>query len=211
VDLTVIRAARTADAAQIAVVHVRSWQSAYRGLLPQAYLDGLDPAQRVGRWERSLAEVTAGAGAGAGADVRAGADVSVGAGVSVGADVGAGTGRAGVLVADAHGTLLGFASFSPSRDDDADQDRVGEITAIYLLPDAWGKGVGRRLMDAALGCLAESGFGQATLWVLDANARARRFYEAGGWSADGARKLDETRGFPLAEVRYRRPLPSSAL
>jgi hypothetical protein len=56
----VIRAARVTDAPQIALVHVRSWQFAYRGLLPQVYLDGLDPAQRVGRWERSLAEATDG-------------------------------------------------------------------------------------------------------------------------------------------------------
>jgi len=182
-DRTVIRAARPADAAQIALVHVRSWQGAYRGLLPQAYLDGLDPAQRVGLWERVLA----GAGAGPGA------------------------GRAGVMVADAQGTLLGFASFSPSRDDGADRDRVGEITAIYLLPDAWGKGIGGRLIDAALGCMTRAGFGEATLWVLDANARARRFYEAGGWFADGAALLDESRGFPITEVRYRRSLVSPAL
>src|SRR5690242_2177442 len=115
---TVIRAARVADAAQIAVVHVRSWQGAYRGLMPQAYLDGLDPAQRLGRWERSLAEVDAG--------------------------------RSGVLVADAGGDLLGFASYSPSRDSDADSDRVGEVGAIYLLPSAWGEGIGKRLMEATL-------------------------------------------------------------
>ena len=49
-----IRAARIEDVPEIAVVHVRSWQAAYGGLLPQAYLDGLDPSQRTGRWERSL-------------------------------------------------------------------------------------------------------------------------------------------------------------
>jgi GNAT superfamily N-acetyltransferase len=176
-DGTVIRAARVADAAQIAVVHVRSWQAAYRGLLPQAYLDGLDPAQRVGRWERTLAEGM--------------------------------VGRAGVLVADAGGTLLGFVGYSPSRDGDADPDRIGEIGAIYLLSNAWGKGIGTLLMNAALACLAEAKFSQVTLWVLDTNVRARRFYEAGGWSADGAHKLDESRGFSVAQVRYRRSLPSS--
>jgi GNAT superfamily N-acetyltransferase len=169
---TVIRAARVADAAQIAVVHVRSWQGAYRGLMPQAYLDGLDPAQRFGRWERSLAEVDAG--------------------------------RTGVLVADADGDLLGFASYSPSRDSDADPGRVGEIGAIYLLPGAWGKGIGRRLMEATLFCLATADFVQVTLWVLDSNVRGRRFYESGGWSADGGQKLDESRGFPITQVRYRR-------
>ena len=176
-DGTVIRAARVADAAQIAVVHVRSWQGAYRGLLPQAYLDGLDPAQRVGRWERSLAEGEAG--------------------------------HAGVLVADDGGALLGFASYSSSRDSDADPGWVGEIGAIYLLPSVWGNGVGRRLMDAALLCLAEAEFVQVTLWVLDSNVRARRFYAAGGWFADGTQKLDESRGFPIAQVRYRRSLTSS--
>jgi ribosomal protein S18 acetylase RimI-like enzyme len=174
---TVIRAARVEDASQIAVVHVRSWQGAYRGLLPQAYLDGLDPAQRVGRWERSLAE--------------------------------ANDGRNGVLVADAGGTLLGFVGYSPNRDGDVDPARVGEIDAIYLLPSAWGEGVGRRLMGAALTRLAEARFHQVTLWVLDSNVRARRFYEAGGWLADGARKIEESRGFPIAQVRYKAPLVPS--
>ena len=59
-------------------------------------------------------------------------------------------------------------------------------------------------MDAALGRLAEAGFHQATLWVLDTNVRARRFYEAAGWSADGTVKRDERLGFPIREVRYRR-------
>jgi hypothetical protein len=58
--------------------------------------------------------------------------------------------------------------------------------------------------------LAAAKFEQATLWVLDSNIRARRFYEAGGWVADGARKVDESHGFPIAEVRYQRALPLSA-
>jgi len=49
-----IRPARMQDVREIAVVHVRSWQAAYQGLLPQAYLDGLDPGQRIGQWERAL-------------------------------------------------------------------------------------------------------------------------------------------------------------
>ena len=49
-----IRPARMEDVLEIAAVHVRSWQAAYRGLLPRAYLDGLDPGQRIGQWERSL-------------------------------------------------------------------------------------------------------------------------------------------------------------
>lgn len=84
---------------------------------------------------------------------------------------------------------------------------MGEIYAIYLVPAAWDEGIGRQLMAAALGRLGEAGFGQVILWVLDSNVRARRFYEAGGWRADGAVKPDDSFGVPMTEVRYRRPLP----
>jgi GNAT superfamily N-acetyltransferase len=42
-----IRDAQPADADEVAGVHVRSWQVAYRGLLPDVYLDGLRPADRA--------------------------------------------------------------------------------------------------------------------------------------------------------------------
>ncbi len=49
-----VRAATAADAVAIATIHVRSWQAAYRGLLPQSYLDGLDPLERREQWETIL-------------------------------------------------------------------------------------------------------------------------------------------------------------
>ncbi|MDR0342291.1 MAG: GNAT family N-acetyltransferase [Nocardiopsaceae bacterium] len=170
-----IRPARDDDAAQLGVVHVLSWQAAYRGLLPQDFLDGLDPARRARYWERALGEA---------------------------ADQ-----RYGLLVADAGDRLAGFAHFCPSRDEDADPARTGELSSIYLLPESWGRGVGRQLMAAALAGLARAGYGQATLWVLDSNDRARRFYRVAGWAVDGAVKEEEGPGFTLTEVRYRRPLP----
>ena len=51
-----IRRAHPADASAIAVVHVRSWQAAYRNLMPPDFLDRLDPDQRAERWYRSLAK-----------------------------------------------------------------------------------------------------------------------------------------------------------
>jgi ribosomal protein S18 acetylase RimI-like enzyme len=42
-----LRDARPEDAAAVAVVHVRSWQSGYRGLVPDRYLDGLRPGDRA--------------------------------------------------------------------------------------------------------------------------------------------------------------------
>ncbi|MGB4135380.1 MAG: GNAT family N-acetyltransferase [Microbacterium sp.] len=47
-----IRPATSADAHGIAIVHVRSWQTAYHGLLPQAVLDDLSVADREKGWAR---------------------------------------------------------------------------------------------------------------------------------------------------------------
>lgn len=101
--------------------------------------------------------------------------------------------------------IIGFANICPTRDEDEDPASVGELRSIYLLPPAWGTGSGRQLMIAALSTLQQS-FNQAHPRVLDTNSRARRFYEADGWRTDGAVKLDEMRGIPLNECRYRRTL-----
>jgi len=49
-----VRPATGADALAIATVHVHSWQAAYRGLLPQSYLDGLHPLGRLDGWKDIL-------------------------------------------------------------------------------------------------------------------------------------------------------------
>ncbi len=52
----VIREATVGDEAAIAKVHVRSWQEAYKGLMPQAYLDELSAEleSRIDMWKRTL-------------------------------------------------------------------------------------------------------------------------------------------------------------
>ncbi|WP_461535349.1 GNAT family N-acetyltransferase [Spongorhabdus nitratireducens] len=42
------------DLQQLAEVHIRSWQQAYQGLVPQQVLDNLDPVQRAASWEKRL-------------------------------------------------------------------------------------------------------------------------------------------------------------
>jgi ribosomal protein S18 acetylase RimI-like enzyme len=101
--------------------------------------------------------------------------------------------------------VTGFTSVGPSRDDDA-APGTGELWAIYLRPDTWGTGAGRLLLGEAVARLREAGFEQATLWVLTGNERARRFYEADGWSSDGTERTESRPGFVLNEIRYRRPL-----
>jgi ribosomal protein S18 acetylase RimI-like enzyme len=112
-----------------------------------------------------------------------------------------------ILVAERAGAVVGFTSAGTTRDRDADPRSVGEVYAVYLLPEAWGGGAGRRLLERAVAVLAESGFDDAVLWVLETNARARGFYEHLGWRADGSSK-QERFGEPVIEVRYRLSLRS---
>ena len=108
-----------------------------------------------------------------------------------------------VWVAEEGGTIVGFAQSGPSRDHDVAQEESGEVYAIYLLPEQVGGGLGRQLLDEAVGFLREEGYGEATLWVLASNDRARRFYEGAGWTSDEATREELWQGVTLREVRYR--------
>ena len=101
--------------------------------------------------------------------------------------------------------VVGFAVTGPSEDADAD-DRTGEVYAIYLEPDRVGTGVGRSLFEHALGDLRSRGFKQATLWVLETNERARRFYERAGWKTDGTTTSERVDCEMRPTVRYRTTL-----
>ena len=115
--------------------------------------------------------------------------------------------RSAIFVAEHFGEVVGMAQVGPTRDEDLDSERIGEVLAIYVTPDYWDHGHGRELMVESLAWLRDSGFFAATLWVLDTNARGRAFCEAGGWRLDDATKVDETFGESLSEVRYRIGLP----
>lgn len=94
--------------------------------------------------------------------------------------------------------VVGFASAGPARD----EEDVAELYAIYVLPEAWGGGAGRQLMDAVVGWFLAEEYTTAMLWVLADNPRARRFYERTGWRHDGDR-IETVRGVDVEEALYR--------
>jgi GNAT superfamily N-acetyltransferase len=192
--VVVIRSASTADAAQIAAVMRDSWFAAYDGIIAPAIIDRAtapDGGARIRQsfrtrpWQRMIAAVAR----------RPAPD----------------RGTAG----DAAG-IVGYASFGPERDvldmawpyplTPAGSDgQVAELYALYVHPDWWSTGTGRALMDQVLAKVTAAGYMCITLWVLEANARARRFYARAGFIPDGARHvLDDLGG--VTEVRYRRTL-----
>ena len=163
-----VRPAVAGDALDVARVHVRSWQSAYRGLIDQEYLDNLDPETWAGRYT---------------------------------------FGRVGLpstVVAVDGSAIRGLATTGLCRDDDL--ANYGELLAIYVDPPYTGTGIGRLLMAAARERLRRVGVTKASLWVLDGNAHARRFYERDGWRLDGTRRTMTYGATPVDEVRYLRLL-----
>lgn len=169
-----VRQADVRDAEQIAHVHVATWQKAYRGIIPDGFLDGLSVTKRAEFWNSRLKEVS---------------------------------GK--TLVAEAGREVVGFADFGPSRDSDA-APKIGELNAIYVLPDHWGQGHGSALMVEAEEVLRAAGFGRITLWVLEGNRRGRDFYERQGFQFEGTTKPITFSGTALTELRYGKDVQRAA-
>ena len=110
---------------------------------------------------------------------------------------------ASVWVAEDEGVVVGFCFVEPSREDDA-TPATGLLKSLYVDPAAAGRGIGTALMQTGLKSLAECGFHDATLWVIEANERAQTFYRHRGWEPDGAVRTEEQDGFTFRELRMRR-------
>ena len=110
-----------------------------------------------------------------------------------------------VVVAESEGRMVGFASTGPGHDADLD-GTTGQLVTLYVVPVAWGTGVGRALHDAALCRLADTGCRHGVVWMLSTNARARRFYDRQGWMADGRLRVQQFGGTVVLDRRLARPL-----
>src|ERR1700733_8556616 len=176
-----IRSASTADAAQISGVQRDSWLAAYQGIIAHEIIDRVtapDGGARVRQVFRTRPW------------------------------------QRMVVAADGQ-EIVGYASFGPELDVFAPwphpmspagrQGEVGELYALYVHPDWWSTGTGRSLMDHVLAKVSRAGFPNVMLWVLERNARARRFYERAGFRPDGASHVLDGLG-GVIEIRYRRAL-----
>jgi GNAT superfamily N-acetyltransferase len=170
-----LREARRGDELAVADVHIRAWQEAYRGLMADEFLDALEVEDRAARYTFESLDPDG---------------PTTLLAVQEGEDCGE--------------IILGFVTFSRSRDPDAPDH--GEVAALYVDPERYEGGVGRMLMAEARRRLWEAGFTDALLWVLDGNDRAARFYEGEGWTADGAKRVEEPYGVVSEVSRFRRPL-----
>ena len=86
------------------------------------------------------------------------------------------------FVALLDGKVVGFSCYHPYYGDDL--PGWGEVQALYILKEAQGLGLGRKLMDAAMDALSD--YGSIALWVLKGNEQAIGFYQHYGFRLDGA-------------------------
>ncbi len=96
---------------------------------------------------------------------------------------------------------LGFAHAGRSRDDDG----LGELYALYVHPERFGRGLGLALLRTVEAWLDDR-YVKAELWVLTGNTRARRFYEAAGWY-EVESNAKAVLGVELDVTRYLRDRP----
>jgi GNAT superfamily N-acetyltransferase len=169
-----VRQATPDDAHAIASVRVPTWQAAYRGIVPDSYLDAMDIDASADRTRRWLSDPT-----------------------SPGVDL---------LIEEADQVVGWSHARIPTRDE-GEEPTVAEVAAIYVLPEHWGRGFGRLLLDASIDWLRARGATALCIWVLQDNDRGRAFYERTGFALDGGRKpVELVPHSEIWELRYRRSL-----
>jgi GNAT superfamily N-acetyltransferase len=105
------------------------------------------------------------------------------------------------------GGLIAFCAHGPSGDEDAKARTdvpTWEIKNLHVRPDLRGTGSGGKLFDLAVMHGGRVGARSLTLWVVEGNASARRFYERKQMVTDGGRTthtLGADGAMPV--VRYR--------
>jgi ribosomal protein S18 acetylase RimI-like enzyme len=107
-------------------------------------------------------------------------------------------------MADDGGELVGYSACGESRDADAAPE-AGELRTLFVSPRRWRGGVGRTLLAAAFEELRRRGYDEVTVWSFADNERANAFYEANGFTRDGAERT-EAAWAHILELRYRRSL-----
>lgn len=100
--------------------------------------------------------------------------------------------------------VVGFISYGNFRDETI---QAGEIIALYVLKDYYGKGIAQKLMKEALTTLEQ--FSEIFLWVLKENKRAIAFYQKMGFTFDGQEKILDL-GKPITEIRMVRKKSSKS-
>jgi len=111
-----------------------------------------------------------------------------------------------IFVADDDGEIVGMGMGTQAlAADGAGPPLPGlcYVAMVFVAPNRWGKGIGRRIVDELLSGARSRGYDRVQLWAPVENARAQRLYEGCGFRATGRRKDNEL-GEPI--MHYERGL-----
>lgn len=92
-----------------------------------------------------------------------------------------------IIIAKDGERVIGFVQYG--RYNYEDLDDTGEIIALYVLADYYGKGIGYRLMQEAMKHL--NGYSQTAVFVIKGNRRAIDFYTRYGFRFDGQEGMSQ--------------------
>ena len=110
---------------------------------------------------------------------------------------------AAVFVAEADGDLIGYAYVAvESYDYMALRGPAGVLHDIIVDPERRRGGVGRRLLEAALGFVLERGLTQIVLGTAERNVAAQRFFASAGFRPTMIEMTREVQ-FPGARTKVR--------
>lgn len=156
----VIRLAKPADAPDMAEIHARSWEAAYKDIIPADYIRKKN-ATRPALWRRIITEENTSQYV-----------------------ILQGEKTVGILCVAPPQLEKG-----QTLNDIGIDDSYYELHGIYLHPDFCRRGIGTKAMEFAIEKARETGKSRMILWVFAENINSIRFYESLGFAADGATKL----------------------
>jgi len=163
-----IRKAMSEDAYDYAVCHISCWQSAYKGIVPDEFLENMlaKKDQQVEKYKKTLTD----------------------------------PGDCEYYCVMYTERMIGWLIINQSRDEN--KSGIGEIWAIYLIEEFWGRGYGKAMLDFAVQELRSAKCKEIFLWVFEENNRARRFYEKHNFCFDGIKREVNWYGKPLVQLKY---------
>jgi GNAT superfamily N-acetyltransferase len=84
--------------------------------------------------------------------------------------------------------VVAFASGTVSREDRTPVPGLAHVSAVFVDPERWRRGIARTLLAAAEKEMRAQGYQHVQLWTLEGSP-AERLYRALGWERDGRRDV----------------------
>ncbi|OED52275.1 GNAT family N-acetyltransferase [Aliivibrio fischeri] len=109
-----------------------------------------------------------------------------------------------VLVADCDEGLVGFLCFGQPKA--LNGTEVYELSSIYIAPDKIGAGIGQTLYNECERVLRLLKAQKVSLWALDSNKRALKFYTKQGFTPTGGINKERTNDIVLNDIELAKEL-----